>query len=177
MEDLILVDTEDNEVGVAPRQDCHRFPGKLHRAIMVVLKNKDGKILLAKRAKDKLWGGVWDGTIATHVYHGETPEDSSYRALKKELNLENLKLQNQGKFLYQARWGKEGIEHEVCHLFLGKLNTQKVAANPKEITGLKWVSRSELREKIQKEKESLSPWFLMALQQDFGGEPSRTVQG
>lgn len=162
MENLIVVDSQDRPQGEASRQVCHRFPGKLHRAILVILRNKKDQILLAQRAKGKLWGGVCDGTVATHVYPSETSEDSSRRALRKELNLENLRLEYRGKFLYRARWGKEGIEHEVCHLYLGE-SDESVTVNQNEITDLEWIDQKELMMRVKKNKKVFTPWLLVAL--------------
>lgn len=152
METLLLVDPKDNPQGKASREECHQLPGKLHRAVMVTLKNGENQILLAQRAKGKLWEGVWDGTCATHVFPDETPKQAARRALEKELNLRNVALEYRGKFLYRARWKEERVEHEVCHLFLGEIAEQP-RANPKEVVKTKWVGQSD----------QLTPWFLKAL--------------
>lgn len=155
METLILVDEKDKQIGTASREECHRFPGKLHRAILVVVKNKKGEILLAKRDKRKLFGGLWDGTIATHVLVGETPEQAARRALEKELGVSNLSLNNLGNFIYKAKWGKNGVEDEFCHLFSAE--AEEVIPNLKEISETTWVTKDELT------NYSLTPWFLEAL--------------
>lgn len=155
METLILVDRQDKQIGTAEREECHKLPGKLHRAIMVTLKNKKGEILLAKRADKKLFAGLWDGTIATHVFPGETPEQAARRGLKKELGVSNLSLNNLGNFIYKAKWGKNGVEHEYCHIFSGEAN--EIISNSEEISKTVWVTKDELT------NYSLTPWFLEAL--------------
>lgn len=156
MEVLILVDRKDKKVGIASREECHGFPGRLHRAIMVVVKNEKGQILLAKRSKSKrLWTGIWDGTIATHVFPGETKEEAAKRALKKELGLDNLLPTYLGHFIYRAKWDDDGVECEYCHVFLTK--TKEVILNPEEASEVVWVSEERLT------NYSLTPWFLKAL--------------
>ncbi len=46
---LILVDNEDNILGYAPKSVCHTGKGKRHRAFVILLYNKDKKILLQYR--------------------------------------------------------------------------------------------------------------------------------
>ena len=158
-----MVDRQDKQIGTAEREECHKLPGKLHRAIMMVVKNKQsfssnkkGEILLARRSENKpLWPGVWDGTIATHVFPGETPEQAARRGLKKELGVSNLSLNNLGNFIYKAKWGNDGVEYEFCHLFLAE--AEETVPNPEEITETAWVSKDELT------NYSLTPWFIESL--------------
>lgn len=161
-----MVDFQDNPCGEVSRKECHLLPGKLHRAVMVVLKNKDDQILLAQRAKGKLWEGVWDGTCATHVYPQETNEHAVARALKNELGLNDLTLKYKGKFLYQARWGKVEVEYEVCHLFLGTIDSQPTP-NAKEIISLKWMSQKKRLGEVGKNQNLFTPWFLISLKELF----------
>lgn len=156
MEILILVDRKDKKVGIASRKECHHLPGKLHRAIMVVVENEKGQILLARRSKSKrLWPGIWDGTIATHVFFGETIEEAAKRALKKELGLDNLLLTYLGHFIYRAKWDEDGVEYEYCHAFLTK--TREVVLNPEEVSEVAWTSWGKLT------SYSLTSWFFKAL--------------
>ncbi len=156
MQTLILVDKEDKEIGFAEREECHKIPGKLHRAILVIVKNDEGQILLARRSLQKtLWPGVWDGTVATHVFPQEKVTEAAARALKMELGIEKISLKHLAHFLYQARWGKEGIEDEFCHLFEAKAN--KVLPQKDEISEIAWVKKEDLN------NYNVSPWFLEAL--------------
>ena len=64
---LILVDKNDREIGKTEKEKCHRPPGFLHRAFLIMVFNSQGKILLTKRSKSKaLWPGIWDGSVASH---------------------------------------------------------------------------------------------------------------
>ena len=52
-EELILVDTEDNEIGYRSKADCHDGEGILHRAFSLFLFNADGELLLQQRAAEQ----------------------------------------------------------------------------------------------------------------------------
>lgn len=159
---MTLVDKNDRVLGQATRKACHQFPGKLHRAVLVLIKDKKERILLAKRGENRLWQGVWDGTVATHVYPEEKPETAAKRGVFKELGLNSLPLKKQGVFVYKARWKSKSIEYEVCHLFSAR-SEGEVKANKKEIAGLRWTGKEELEKQIKKSPLLFSPWFLKAL--------------
>ena len=56
MEYLILVDSNDNQIGTEEKVKCHLPKGKLHRAFTIFLFNKEGKLLLTQRSNDKMNG-------------------------------------------------------------------------------------------------------------------------
>ncbi|MCL4382456.1 MAG: NUDIX domain-containing protein [Patescibacteria group bacterium] len=156
MQTLILVDKEDKEVGFAEREETHKIPGKLHRAILVIVKNDRGQILLARRSLEKtLWPGIWDGTVATHVFPREKVTEAAARALKQELGIEKIPLKYLAHFIYQTKWGEEGVEYEFCHLLEAKSNV--AFPQKKEISEIAWVKKEDLN------NYRVSPWFLEAL--------------
>ena len=66
-EQLILVDSDDNEIGYSSKSDCHKGLGILHRAFSVFLFDSSGELLLQKRsAKKELWGQYWSNSCCSH---------------------------------------------------------------------------------------------------------------
>ena len=54
---LILVDSQDRELGHLDKAACHNDSGVLHRAFSLFIFNSQGQLLLQQRAADKrLWG-------------------------------------------------------------------------------------------------------------------------
>lgn len=59
MDQVILVDADDNEIGTMEKMEAHR-KGALHRAFSVLVFNSKGEMLLQKRAKNKYHSaGLW----------------------------------------------------------------------------------------------------------------------
>ena len=57
-EPLILVDSNDEEVGFLDKEACHNGDGKLHRAFSVFIFNSEGKLLLQQRSSRSVSGAV-----------------------------------------------------------------------------------------------------------------------
>ena len=55
-EQLILVNSDDEEIGTLDKDSCHDGEGRLHRAFSLFIFNSDGKLLMQQRHPSKrLW--------------------------------------------------------------------------------------------------------------------------
>lgn len=84
---LDIVNEENVPTGeVADRVTAHE-KGLFHRHVSCWIMNKEGKILLQRRAYTKTKNpGLWAKT-GGHVDAGETPEDAAIREIKEEIGL------------------------------------------------------------------------------------------
>ena len=164
MEYLILVDSNDNQMGTEEKVKCHLPHGKLHRAFTILLFNKEGKLLLTQRSMSKmLWPGDWDGTVASHPRQSETYVSSAERRLPEELGI-SCKLDYLFKFEYHVPYKDIGSENEVCGTLIGTIdNPEKIKLVKDEISAIKWVSFDELFSDIAKSPQNFCPWMLVAL--------------
>ncbi|MDE1726192.1 MAG: isopentenyl-diphosphate Delta-isomerase [Thaumarchaeota archaeon] len=164
MEYLILVDSNDRQVGTEEKVKCHLPNGKLHRAFTILLFNKDGKLLLTQRSTSKmLWPGDWDGTVASHPRQSETYVSSAERRLPEELGI-NCKLDYLFKFEYHVPYKDIGSENEVCGTLIGIMDEpEKIRLVEDEISAVKWTTFDELLSEIEKSPQIFCPWMLVAL--------------
>lgn len=84
------------------------------------------------------------------------------RRLEDELHTRG-DLQFAYKFIYQASFGDAGAEHELCHVFLGRLLTAPVA-NETEIAEIRFVAADRLDMELRSAPETFTPWFRMEWQ-------------
>ena len=63
-EAIILVDERDRRIGRASKVNAHRGVGALHRAFSVMLFDDDGRLLLQRRADDKI---TFPGDLGEHL--------------------------------------------------------------------------------------------------------------
>lgn len=162
-EALILVDADDRITGHMSKAQCHDGVGVLHRAFSIFLFDDSGRLLLQKRAAGKrLWPGYWSNTCCSHPRKGESIEVAAARRLEDELHTAS-ELQFVYKFIYQAAFGELGAEHELCHVFLGRL-AGKPAANDTEIDEMRYLSAADLDRELDDSPDQFTPWFKLEWQ-------------
>lgn len=163
---LILVDARDRRLGTATREECHAGRGRLHRAYLVMVFDRKRRLLLAQRHKSKtLWPGWWDGTVAGHVYPGETYASAARRRLREELGV-TAKLRRTDIFRYFVRYGSKHAENEWCAIYVATVDPKRIKPHPKEICALQWVAPRNPGEK------KLVPWLKIALRRRADKKPS-----
>lgn len=172
---LILVDKDDNPVGTEEKVKCHLPNGILHRAFTALLFDKNGRLVLTRRAKEKmLWPGDWDGTVASHPRESETYVSSGERRMPEELGIE-CKLDYLFKFEYHVPYKDVGSENEVCGTLIGVVDGstpfKKIEG---EIDEIKWISAEELLSELKSQPEIYCPWMLIALELLDKSEKSMT---
>ncbi len=169
LEELILVDEQDNEVGFGSKASCHDGTGMLHRAFSLFLFNTSGELLLQQRGADKrLWPGYWSNSCCSHPRRGEDLQVATLRRLGDELNI-SATLEYVYHFCYQAEFGVAGSENELCHVFLGSVEGE-VRPNESEIDDVRFVSAVDLDRELAEQPGLFTPWFRQewnALRQDY----------
>ena len=162
---VILVDENDNPIGKEEKVKCHLPDGKLHRAFTALLFDENGRLVLTRRAKEKmLWPGDWDGTFASHPRESETYVSSGERRMPEELGIEG-KLDYLHKFEYHVPYKDVGSENEICGTLIGVIDkSTELKEIEGEIDEIKWISSSELLSEIKSNPEIYWPWMLIALE-------------
>lgn len=162
---VILVDKNDVPIGTEEKVKCHLPDGKLHRAFTALLFDKNGRLVLTRRAKEKmLWPEDWDGTFASHPRESETYVSSGERRMPEELGIEG-KLDYLHKFEYHVPYKNVGSENEICGTLIGVIDeTTELKKIEGEIDEIKWISAMELLSEIKTNPKIYCPWMLIALE-------------
>jgi len=162
MEQVILVDQNDKEIGLEEKLKAHQNGGKLHRAISIFIFNKNGETMLQQRAQGKYHGaGLWSNTVCSHPRKGETPVEAAHRRLREELGFD-CEMKEVFSFTYEAKMDKDLTEKEFDHVIFGKYDKEP-RPNPEEVQGWKWVSLDELKKGIEKNPDNYSPWLRIVM--------------
>ncbi len=162
VEELILVDDEDNEVGTADRERCHRGPGLRHRAFVLLIERRRGDVLLQWRHPDKLGGARWDVSATSHVRRGETYGAAIERCVRHELGIvEPIAWARVHSYVYTERLGDRS-ENEFCTLFSGRYDGA-MHPNYAELGDLKWVELADLAQEIRADPAPYTAWLKHAV--------------
>ena len=167
---LMVVDRDDHLVEYAPRSVCHTGDGRMHRAILVLLYNSDGKMLLQRR-KHALFDDQWDLSGATHPLHvagrDESYEEAAARLLRVEWGV-TTPMRQVLPFTYFARSGTS-CENEYCMLLAAQFDGVFVA-NPDHAYATRWATLTEARSELLGGKPPYTPWARVALE-SLGSNP------
>ena len=161
-EKVILVDKNDNQVGLMPKLEAHE-KGVLHRAFSVFIFNSKYELLLQKRASSKYHsGGLWTNTCCSHPREGEDILDAANRRLDEEMGIKTS-LRKVYDFIYKAELDNQLTEHEFDHVFYGVCDNDPIL-NKDEAEDFKWVDMETLNNDIIKNEDNYTVWFKIAFE-------------
>ena len=159
-ENVILVDKNDNQVGLMPKLEAHQ-KGLLHRAFSIFIFNSKYELLLQKRASTKYHsGGLWTNTCCSHPREGEETLDAANRRLIEEMGIQTS-LRKVHDFIYRAELDNDLTEHEFDHVFYGVYNEDPII-NKGEADDFKWIDMDSLNKDIRTNGNNYTVWFKIA---------------
>lgn len=160
MEQVILVNEQDIELGVMEKMEAHE-KALLHRAFSVFIFNDRHELLLQQRAVGKYHsGGLWTNTCCSHPRPGEPVADAALRRLREEMGFET-NLLKAFHFTYKAPFSNGLTEHEFDHVFTGTYNGT-VEPNTDEVENYAYYSFSEVAEMLKNTPGAFTVWFHIA---------------
>lgn len=161
IEYVMLVDEQDNEIGVMEKLQAHQ-EALLHRAISVFVFNGKNQLLLQQRAAEKYHSPLlWTNTCCSHPRPQESLIDTSNRRLKEEMNVA-CELSHQFSFIYKAALEGGLTEHEYDHVFFGETNDLP-EPDPSEVAAWKYMDLEDIRADISAQPEQYTAWFKLIL--------------
>jgi isopentenyl-diphosphate delta-isomerase len=160
VEQVILVDKDDCEIGLMEKMEAHK-QSVLHRAFSVFLFNPQGKMLLQQRALTKYHSaGLWTNTCCSHPRPGETLENAVSRRLIEEMGI-TTKVFKAFDFIYQAELPDNLNEYEFDHFFIGNYDAD-VRPNHLEVANFVYQSIEEVEANLESHPEKYTVWFKIA---------------
>jgi len=156
-ENVIIVDKNDNQIGLMPKLDAHK-KGILHRAFSVFVLNNNNEIMLQKRAYNKYHsGGLWTNTCCSHQREGENSIEAGKRRLLEEMGFET-ELKIITSFIYKVEFENGLTEHELDYLLIGKFFKSPVI-NKQEVADWKWMKIELIADDIKLNPNNYTSWF------------------
>lgn len=165
MQQVILVDESDHQIGVMEKMQAHR-EGVLHRAFSILIYNSKGEMLLQQRAGNKYHsGGLWSNACCSHPKPGEEVLEAAQRRLKEEINLQ-CDLEIIGHFIYHHQFEKNLFEHEYDYVLKGICNDEP-ELNPDEVKAFKWITIKDVKEDVKTYPDKYTFWFKEIIKQNL----------
>lgn len=158
-EQVILVDEQDNPVGLMPKLEAHQ-KAVLHRAFSVFILNSKGELMLQQRAKHKYHSpGLWTNTCCSHQRQGETNIQAGMRRLQEEMGF-TTDLKEIISFIYKAPFDNGLTEHEFDHVLIGYYEDSPII-NHDEVADWKWMPLEDVKNDIDTYPELYTVWFVI----------------
>ena len=160
-EKVVLVDKDDNQIGLMPKMEAH-LKGKLHRAFSIIIFNSERKILIQKRASTKYHTpNLWSNTCCSHQREYEDNINAGKRRLNEEMGFVT-NLYNFSSFIYRVEFSNGLIEHENDHIMLGVFDGVP-KPNPNEVDEWKWIDIDILFKDMKINPEQYTAWFMIIM--------------
>jgi len=158
MEQVILVDEQNNQIGVTDKETVHTKNTPLHRAFSLFLFNDKKQLLVTKRAlSKKTFPGVWTNSVCGHVSPGEETIAAVKRRVHEELQIRVDDIHEVAPYRYRFADASGIVENEICPIFIG-FTSENPTLEKSEVEEYTWIDWEEFLETILNRPGSYSPW-------------------
>ena len=163
-DEIVLVDELDRPVGYASKLPPHQGGGRLHRAFSVFLFDRNGRMLLQKRADEKYhFGGLWTNACCSHPRRDQSVAEAARARLHYEMGID-LPLRPLFSFIYRAEDPGSGLtEHELDHVFVGHFDGTPIPRRS-EVADWAWMDPGAVRKDVVARSDRYTPWFRLVLE-------------
>lgn len=164
-EQVILVDENDNKVGLMPKMEAHE-KALLHRAFSVFIFNSRNQLMLQQRALHKYHSpGLWTNTCCSHQRDGETNIEAGKRRLFEEMGFVT-ELKETISFIYKAPFDNGLTEHEYDHVMIGHYEGEP-QINEDEVASWKWMDLEAVKKDIVDHPDNYTEWFKIIFEKFY----------
>lgn len=164
-EKVILVDENDNQIGLMPKMEAHE-KAVLHRAFSVFIFNDKNELMLQQRALHKYHSpGLWTNTCCSHQRDGESNIEAGKRRLNEEMGFVT-DLRETTSFVYKAPFDNGLTEHELDHVMIGNYNEEPII-NKDEVASWKWMPLEDVKVDIALRPEKYTAWFKIIFEKFY----------
>jgi isopentenyl-diphosphate Delta-isomerase len=164
-EKVILVNENDEQLGLMPKLEAHE-KAVLHRAFSVFVLNNKNEIMLQQRAYHKYHSPLlWTNTCCSHQRENETNIQAGTRRLYEEMGF-TTELKELFHFIYIAPFDNGLTEHELDHVMIGYYNDQP-KINKEEVENWKWMGTEDVKIDIENNPEKYTVWFKIIFDQFY----------
>jgi len=164
-ENVILVNRNDEQIGLMPKLEAHE-KAVLHRAFSVFVLNDKNEIMLQQRARQKYHSPLlWTNTCCSHQRNGETNIQAGNRRLFEEMGF-RTELKELFHFIYKAPFDNGLTEHELDHVMIGDFNGSPII-NPDEVENWKWMKVDDVKNDMQLHPEIYTVWFKIIFEEFY----------
>jgi len=140
-----IVDENGNRKGYTHERGVPMQKGDYHPSVIVWIVNKNGELLVSRRAPGKRAAGMWEPTGGCTLA-GETQLDAALREAKEELG---VSLDPDCGEVYKSytypHSGNDGWAYITVWIFRQEFVPDDITLQPEETDAARWMSADEIR--------------------------------
>ncbi len=161
---VVLLSEDGAAIGTAEKATVHTEDTHLHLAFSCHVFNREGQILVTRRALEKkTWPGVWTNSFCGHPAPEEDFVEAIHRRAEQELGLKLASVKSAlPDFRYRAVDASGIVENEICPVFIAIVDDEPVP-NPAEVAEYAWAEPEALLASVEKSAFAFSPWLTLQL--------------
>eukprot|EP00798_Chlamydomonas_sp_ICE-L_P018011 gene18011-24421_t len=161
-----IFDEKGRHIGTEHRGVVHKN-GIFHRAVYCFVFNLEGNLAIQRRSAQKKVGPKqWDLSVAEHLEAGESFGAAALRGLQEELGIlkselpESLGAPVQLCHMRKLDLPEIGIkDYEFVESYQLRDYDGKISFNENEVSEVKWMPLSSIREEMKKNPGDFTTWF------------------
>lgn len=172
--EIIIINEDDEEIWLGEKMETHR-KWLLHRAVSVLVLNKNWEILLQQRSLNKYhcWG-MWSNAACTHPFPKESNIEAAHRRLREEMWFDT-DLKEIFQFHYITHFNNWLTENEYDHVFLWYYDW-KIEYNSDEVNDFKWIRIEELKNDMIENPSAYTERFKIIIDNYSSNKNSMSIQ-
>lgn len=154
-----VVNEDDQPIGGASLKEVYG-QGLLHRVVLIVLKDGQGRILLQRRGpKVATNANRWDVSAAGHVDEGENYSEAASRELSEEVGVTSATLNE--IVHYRTNFVLEGYRlNRFLKIYGAEISADtKFTINPEELSEVRWFETHTLETQMLRHPEEFNNDF------------------
>lgn len=166
MDEVTLLSEDGVAIGVRAKDVVHTTDTPLHLAFSCHVLDRDGRLLVTRRALGKLtWPGVWTNSFCGHPRPDESMADAVHRRAAQELGLSLTDLRLAlPDYRYRAVDASGIVENEICPVHIA-IADGDFLPDPDEVSEWAWVEPAGFADAVAAAPFAFSPWLVEQLPQ------------
>ncbi len=166
MKELIEeIDEKGNPVKTISRQEAHE-KGLMHRTVVLMLFDLDGRLFLQKRAGwKKYFGGKWEFSAGGHLEAGEGEEKGMKKEAEEEIGVKELNLKKIGEERVDVK--QEGMHNKEIVSVFKTVSKTGIVIDGEEVEDGRFWELEELKKEIEENEAEFTPLLVRCLKKYF----------
>ena len=148
MEMLDLYDKDKRLTNIQVSRGVKVPKGYYRLVVHMCIFNKEGKMLIQKRAAHKHWGSKWDISVGGCVTAGETSGESATREIKEEIGLDIDLTNTRCNFTFTF---EDGFD-DVYLINVDDIDLSTLKLQESEVSDVSWASMDEILDMIKNDE-------------------------